>query len=226
DGELFASRDDDAWPLGAQVAVGNTLLQLDRYAPPNAALKWSEDGAGLDYNRPPRLHPPERETKFRLPSPVRDYEARPLPWLMALTPLVSAVVMVMVFGRWYYMIMALLSPLIMLGNYFMDKKQGRKSHAKQVKEYKEHKERIENDAQEALVAERLDRRQAIPDPATVLSLGTGPRTRLWERRRTDADHLLLRVGTGQMPSEVVLDDPERDEHKRQVTWTIEDAPVS
>ncbi|WP_369042002.1 FtsK/SpoIIIE domain-containing protein [Streptomyces sp. Midd1] len=226
DGELFASLDDDAWPLGAQVAVGNTLLQLDRYAPPNAALKWSEDGAGLDYNRPPRLHPPERETKFRLPSPVRDYEARPLPWLMALTPLVSAVVMVMVFGRWYYMIMALLSPLIMLGNYFMDKKQGRKSHAKQVKEYKEHKERIENDAQEALVAERLDRRQAIPDPATVLSLGTGPRTRLWERRRTDADHLLLRVGTGQMPSEVVLDDPERDEHKRQVTWTIEDAPVS
>ncbi|WP_326842609.1 FtsK/SpoIIIE domain-containing protein [Streptomyces sp. NBC_01558] len=226
DGELFASLDDDAWPLGAQVAAGNTLLQLDRYAPPNAALKWSEDGAGLDYNRPPRLHPPERETKFRLPSPVRDYEARPLPWLMALTPLVSAVVMVMVFGRWYYMIMALLSPLIMLGNYFMDKKQGRKSHAKQVKEYKEHKERIENDAQEALVAERLDRRQAIPDPATVLSLGTGPRTRLWERRRTDADHLLLRVGTGQMPSEVVLDDPERDEHKRQVTWTIEDAPVS
>ncbi|MFG3171533.1 FtsK/SpoIIIE domain-containing protein [Streptomyces sp. NPDC048200] len=226
DGELFASLDDDAWPLGAQVAVGNTLLQLDRYAPPNAALKWSEDGAGLDYNRPPRLHPPERETKFRLPSPVRDYEARPLPWLMALTPLVSAVVMVMVFGRWYYMIMALLSPLIMLGNYFMDKKQGRKSHAKQVKEYKEHKERIENDAQEALVAERLDRRQAIPDPATVLSLGTGPRTRLWERRRTDADHLLLRVGTGRMPSEVVLDDPERDEHKRQVTWTIEDAPVS
>ncbi|MFE9435935.1 FtsK/SpoIIIE domain-containing protein [Streptomyces sp. NPDC006640] len=226
DGELFASLDDDTWPLGAQVAVGNTLLQLDRYAPPNAALKWSEDGAGLDYNRPPRLHPPERETKFRLPSPVRDYEARPLPWLMALTPLVSAVVMVMVFGRWYYMIMALLSPLIMLGNYFMDKKQGRKSHAKQVKEYKEHKERIENDAQEALVAERLDRRQAIPDPATVLSLGTGPRTRLWERRRTDADHLLLRVGTGQMPSEVVLDDPERDEHKRQVTWTIEDAPVS
>ncbi|MFF0190080.1 FtsK/SpoIIIE domain-containing protein [Streptomyces sp. NPDC005244] len=226
DGEPFASLDGDSWPLGGQVAVGNTLLQLDRYSPPNAALKWSEDGAGLDYNRPPRLHPPERETKFRLPSPVRDYEARPLPWLMALTPLVSAVVMVMVFGRWYYMIMALLSPLIMLGNYFMDKKQGRKSHAKQVKEYKEHKERIENDAQEALAAERLDRRQAIPDPAAVLSLGTGPRTRLWERRRTDADHLLLRVGTGQMPSEVVLDDPEQDEHKRQVTWTIEDAPVA
>uniref|UniRef100_A0AAU3I791 FtsK/SpoIIIE domain-containing protein n=1 Tax=Streptomyces sp. NBC_01393 TaxID=2903851 RepID=A0AAU3I791_9ACTN len=226
DGAAFEEREDDGWPLGSQVALGNTLLQLDRYTQPDAALKWSEDGAALDYNRPPRLHPPERETKFRLPSPVRDYEARPLPWLMALTPLVSAVVMVMVFGRWYYMIMALLSPLIMLGNYLMDKKQGRKSHAKQVKEYNEHKARIEKDAQEALLAERLDRRRAIPDPATVLSLGTGPRTRLWERRRTDADHLLLRVGTGRMPSEVVLDDPEQDDHKRQVTWNIEDAPVA
>ncbi|MFD5516095.1 FtsK/SpoIIIE domain-containing protein [Streptomyces sp. NPDC127066] len=226
DGAAFEEREDDDWPLGSQVALGNTLLQLDRYTQPDAALKWSEDGAALDYNRPPRLHPPERETKFRLPSPVRDYEARPLPWLMALTPLVSAVVMVMVFGRWYYMIMALLSPLIMLGNYLMDKKQGRKSHAKQVKEYNEHKARIEKDAQEALLAERLDRRRAVPDPATVLSLGTGPRTRLWERRRTDADHLLLRVGTGRMPSEVVLDDPEQDDHKRQVTWNIEDAPVA
>ncbi|MFF3615995.1 FtsK/SpoIIIE domain-containing protein [Streptomyces sp. NPDC002580] len=226
DGEPVADREDDEWPLGSEIAHGNTLLQLDRYSPPDAALKWSDDGAGLDYNRPPRLRPPERETKFRLPSPVRDYEPRPLPWLMALTPLVSAVVMVLIFGRWYYMVMALLSPLIMFGNFFMDKKQGRKSHAKQVKEYKEHKARIEKDAQDALLAERLDRRRAIPDPATVLSLGTGPRTRLWERRRTDADHLLLRVGTGQLPSEVVLDDPEQDDHKRQVTWTIEDTPVA
>lgn len=226
EGADAAEREEDTWELGAQLAVGNTLLELDRYDPPNAALKWSEDGTGLDYNRPPRLRPPERQTRFKLPAPVRDYEARPLPWLMAVTPLVGAVVSVAIFGRWYYLIMALLSPLILFGNYFMDKKHGRKSHARLAKEYAEHKERIEKDAQEALVAERLDRRRTVPGPAAVLSLGTGPRTRLWERRRTDADHLLLRVGTGLQPSEVVLDDPEQDDHKREVTWTIEDAPVS
>lgn len=145
---------------------------------------------------------------------------------MALFPLVGAVVSVMIFGRWYYMIMALLSPVMLFGNYFMDKKHGRKSHAQQVKEYKETKERIEKDAQEALRLERLERRSTIPDPASVLAFGTGPRTRLWERRRTDADHLLLRVGTGRVPSEVVLDDPEQDDHKRQVTWDIEDSPVA
>ncbi|MFI8485938.1 FtsK/SpoIIIE domain-containing protein [Streptomyces rubrogriseus] len=226
DGEPVGERDGDDWPLGAQIAVGNSLVELARYAPPNAALKWSEDGVGLDYNRPPRLRPAERQTNFRLPSSPRDYEARPLPWLMALTPLVGAVVAVMVFGRWYYLIMAGLSPILLFANYFNDKKHGRKSHAKQVKEYEEQKARIEKDAQAALVAERDDRRQAIPDPAVVLSVGTGPRTRLWERRRTDRDHLLLRVGTGQLPSEVVLDDPEQDDHRRQVTWKIEDAPVA
>lgn len=226
DGESVQERDGDDWPLGAQIAVGNSLVELARYAPPNAALKWSEDGVGLDYNRPPRLRPAERQTNFRLPSSPRDYEARPLPWLMALTPLVGAVVAVMVFGRWYYLIMAGLSPILLFANYFNDKKHGRKSHAKQVKEYEEQKARIEKDAQAALVAERDDRRQAIPDPAVVLSVATGPRTRLWERRRTDRDHLLLRVGTGQLPSEVVLDDPEQDDHRRQVTWKIEDAPVA
>ncbi|MGW0824221.1 FtsK/SpoIIIE domain-containing protein [Streptomyces sp. NPDC002845] len=226
DGEAVEKPDGGEWPLGGQIAVGNSLLELVRYAPPNAALKWSEDGTGLDYNRPPRLRPPDRQTKFRLPSPPKDFEARPLPWLMALFPLVGAVVAVAIFGRWYYLIMAVLSPIMLFGNYFMDKKHGRKSHAKQVKEYKETKARIEKDAQDALVAERVDRRNAIPDPATVLSLGTGPRTRLWERRRTDRDHLLLRVGTGELPSEVVLDDPERDEHRRQVTWKIKDAPVA
>ncbi|MGC2997950.1 FtsK/SpoIIIE domain-containing protein [Streptomyces sp. G35A] len=214
------------WPLGAQIGVGNTLLELTRYTPPNAALKWSDDGIGLDYNRPPRLRPPERQTRFRLPSAPREYEARPLPWLMALTPLVGAVVAVLIFQRWYYLIMAGLSPVLLFANYFNDKKHGRKSHAKQVAEYEEQKRRIEKDAQEALLQERNDRRHAIPDPAAVLSLGTGPRTRLWERRRTDRDHLLLRFGTGRLPSEVVLDDPEQDDHRRQVTWKIEDAPVA
>ena len=223
DGEELDGND---WPLGSQLSIGNSLLEIIGYTPPNAALKWSDDGAGLDYNRPPRLRPAERQTHFRLPSPPSEFEARPLPWLMALFPLVGAVVAAMIFQRWYYLIMAGLSPIMLFGNYFMDKKHGRKSHAKQVKEYKETKERIEKDAQDALRTERLDRRNAIPDPAAVLNLGTGPRTRLWERRRTDADHLLMRVGTGRVPSEVVLDDPEQDDHKRQVTWHIEDAPVA
>ncbi|RBM21377.1 FtsK/SpoIIIE domain-containing protein [Streptomyces sp. PT12] len=228
DGEPFSHTEGDRsdWKLGKQLAVGDSLFELTPYFPPDAALKVSEDGAGLDYNRPPRLLPPERQTKFILPKPPGDRERRPIPWLMAILPVVGAVAMASITGRWIFLMMAFMSPLMLLSNYFMDKKRGRVSHAKRVEEYNERKARIEKDARDALIAERFARRHAAPDPATVLNQATGPRTRLWERRRTDEDHLLIRVGTVQLDSEVVLTDPQQDEHKRQVFWKIADAPVT
>ncbi|MDT0306360.1 FtsK/SpoIIIE domain-containing protein [Streptomyces sp. DSM 44917] len=228
DGEPFAHTEGDRadWKLGKQLAMGDSLFELTPYFPPDAALKVSEDGAGLDYNRPPRLLPPERQTKFTLPRPPGERERRPLPWLMAILPVVGAVAMASLTGRWIFLMMAFMSPIMMLSNYFMDKKRGRISHAQKVAEYGERKARIEKDARDALIAERFARRHAAPDPATVLNQATGPRTRLWERRRTDDDHLLIRVGTHELDSEVVLNDPEQDEHKRQVAWKIADAPVT
>ncbi|MBO0773025.1 MAG: cell division protein FtsK, partial [Actinobacteria bacterium] len=46
------------WRPGRQLAVGASLLDLAPYEPPDAALQPSEDGTGLDFNRPPRLLPP------------------------------------------------------------------------------------------------------------------------------------------------------------------------
>ncbi|MBW1601189.1 cell division protein FtsK [Streptomyces sp. JJ66] len=217
---------DTAWPGGAQLTLGNSLIELAPYTPPNAALRVSEDGEGFDYNRPPRLLPPDRETTFRLPSRPTEGQARPLPWLMALLPLVTAVVMAIALDRMYFLFMAVASPIMLFANYFMDKRHGRKSYAEQLREYEEHKARIEKDARSALAAERQARRFGAPDPGTILNTATGPRTRLWERRRTDGDHLLIRVGTCSLPSDVVLDDPEQDDHRRKVTWDVTDAPVT
>ena len=51
------------WHPGQQIAVGDTLLDLVPYEPPDAALHPAEDGAGLDFNRPPRLLPQPRWTE-------------------------------------------------------------------------------------------------------------------------------------------------------------------
>ncbi|MGW3295004.1 FtsK/SpoIIIE domain-containing protein [Streptomyces xiamenensis] len=214
------------WPLGAQLAVGNSLLELTPYFPPDAALKVSEDGAGMDYNRPPRLRPPEQPDHFRLPKQPDPPDPRPLPWITAFMPLVGAVMLAVIRDRWIFLLLAILTPVMLFANYYYQKKKGGEKYKEKVKEYKETKARVEADAQAALVAERFIRRHAAPDPATVLSAATGPRTRLWERRRTDEDHLLLRVGTAELDSTVVLTDPEQDEHRREVTWRIADAPVT
>jgi DNA segregation ATPase FtsK/SpoIIIE, S-DNA-T family len=214
------------WQPGEQIAIGGTLLDLARYEPPDAALHPSQDGAGIDFNRPPRLLPPERVTKFRLPSPPDKQERRPLPILMAVLPLIAGAAMAYFLREIYMLAIAALSPIMLIGNVISNRKQGRVSYARKMAEYREQKERIERDAHDALDAERIQRRLDCPDPATVLSIASGPRRRLWERRRTDPDYLLLRTGTADLPSAVELTDPTQDEHRRQVVWEVPDAPVT
>ena len=214
------------WRPGQQVAIGDTLLDLVPYQPPDAALRPAEDGAGLEFNRPPRLLPPGSVTRFQLPSPPGKPERRPVPVLMAVVPVVLGVAMAYFLRQVYMLALAVFSPVMLLGSYVSDRRYGRKSHARQQAEYREHKARVEGDAADAAEAERLRRRRDCPDPATVLSIASGPRRRLWERRRTDPDYLLLRVGTADLPSEVELTDPTQDEHRRRRFWLIPDAPVT
>jgi S-DNA-T family DNA segregation ATPase FtsK/SpoIIIE len=214
------------WKPGMQVVIGTSILEVGYYTAPDAALTPSEDGAFLDYNRPPRILPPDRQTKFKLPTPVKDDHKRPFPIVMLVMPVMAAVLMAVMMHRPQYLMMAAMSPMMMLGNFWQEKKSGKKTFGQQVAEYEAKKARIEQDAQQALALERNARRQESPDPATLLDIGIGPRQRLWERRRRDNDHLLLRVGTLDQDSEVVLEDPEQDEHRRQVAWKVPDAPVT
>ena len=213
------------WLPGQQVAVGGTLLGLALYEPPDAALHPSDDG-GIDFNRPPRLLPPLRVTKFKLPAMPVENDRRPMPILMAAAPVALGVTMSLVMKEPDMLAMAAFSPVMMLGNYFSNRKHGRKSHAQKMSEYREHFKRIEQEASDALAVERGARRDECPDPATALSIASGPRRRLWERRRTDPDYLVLRAGTADLPSAVELTDPEQDEHRQKVFWTVPDAPLT
>ena len=224
DGERLAG--PAPWPVGGQLTAGWTAFELAVPAPPDAAVQPSEDGAGLDYNRPPRLRPPPRKTRFRIPTVPTQGERRPFPILMAIAPLVLAGAMVFLLDNLLFLGFALLSPVMVVGNYVTDRRQGRRSYRQRFAEYRERKAAIETEARESLHAEEVARRTDSPDPATVLLTAVGPRSRLWERRRDDPDYLLLRVGTGDLPSEVVLDDPSREEHRRSVTWTALDTPVT
>ncbi|MFJ4827287.1 FtsK/SpoIIIE domain-containing protein [Streptomyces bacillaris] len=218
--------EERSWPVGGQLAVGGSLLELALTERPDAAVQPSEDGCGLDYNRPPRLLPPKPGANFRLPSPPGEPERRPLPYITAIAPLVLAAGGVFIFGRLSALLFGLLTPIVVIGNYVMNRRSGKESYATRLKKYEEAKTRIEAEADEAVVAERTARRSWFPDPAAVLLTAVGPRRRLWERRTSDADFLELRVGTADQPSDVVLQDPTVDEHKRQLPRVAYDVPVT
>jgi S-DNA-T family DNA segregation ATPase FtsK/SpoIIIE len=214
------------WSPGQLLHLGASVLELAEYTRPDAALHPSADGAGLDYNRPPRIRAPRRQTRFRLPMPPKEPPRNPLPWLIALVPLAGALALMLLTGNRTMLFLALLSPLSLVANHFWTRRQGKRTFADLRREYVETKARIESDAAAALEVEKSDRRTAAPDPGLIAVIATGPRRPLWERRRRDEDHLLIRAGSGDQPAEVALDDPEQDEHRRTVHRSLPDVPVT
>lgn len=219
-------RDAERWFYRSVVSVGRTLLELRPPSFPDAALKPSEDGTGLDYNRPPRITPPPRPTRFSLPARPQEPDPRPLPWIMAVVPLVGAVTMAVLMDRMMFLLLAFLSPVAMVANHFYDRKNGRKSYRRTLADYERRKRSITLQARRAIATETVARREAAPDPAELFLAATGPRQRLWERRLADEDFGRLRVGTARLRSEVELTDPNQEEHKRTEPRQVNDLPVT
>ena len=213
------------WAVGAQLGIADRLIELAGPDDDLAATVPSDDGAGTDYNRPPRILPPESATSLRLPAPPRDEPVRPLPLLAALLPLVVAGASAFLFHSYYFLLFAALSPVTMVANYLSGKRSGKKSRRTELAEYREHKATIEGEATTALLRERAELLRGAPDPAELAAIATRPLPRLWERRSADPDHLRIRVGTATQASRVTLDDPEQLEHRRTVTWEARDVPA-
>ncbi|MCX4689532.1 FtsK/SpoIIIE domain-containing protein [Kitasatospora purpeofusca] len=214
-----------AWPLGADLTVGTVLLRLVEPTEPDAAVVPSADGIGVDYNRPPRIVPHLDAERIRLPLPPTAPSRRPFPLLLMLAPIVLGMVMVAVFQSYFYLVFILFSPLMAVSNWIVGRRGNRKQHEEAVARYEARRRVLEQEVRTAADRERRVRGVAGPDPATVALTATGPGGRLWERRRHDPDHLVLRIGTVDQPSVKEIDDPARDENHRLVRWSIPDVPI-
>src|SRR6266508_1920838 len=95
-------------------------------------------------------------------------------------------------------------PLTMGAGAWSDKRTGRKRHRAAMREYEEARRRHAAELERLRALDEVERREAFPDPATLLLVATGPRRRLWERRADDHDVLQLRVGTADLPAAIEL----------------------
>jgi S-DNA-T family DNA segregation ATPase FtsK/SpoIIIE len=214
------------WPLDSELAVGEYLLRLVERTGADAAVMPSEDGAGLDYNRPPRIIPPLTGERFRLPGPPTPPTRRPIPLIVVLSPMFLGLGMVFFFKSYFYLLFALFSPVMVAANTISSRRSGRKEYLEQVTKYRTRRASLEEDVRRKVDDEQRLRSTGAPDPATTGLIAVGPGHRLWERRRSDPDHLLLRIGTARQPSMLELDDAAREDNHRSVHWNIPDMPVS
>ncbi|MFE7073678.1 FtsK/SpoIIIE domain-containing protein [Streptomyces sp. NPDC057620] len=219
--------DEAAWLAGSQLAVGDVLLELSSRTSAKAPLTPSDDGLGLEFNRPPRFLPTLGNPRFRLPSPPVKPDKRPIPLLpILLLPAGSAVIAIFVTGRWTFVFLALLSPIAALVTQFGGRKQAMLKYQEQLAEHERTMDRLRSDIEDAVREEQRSLRAAHPDPAALLQMASQPSERLWERRWQDTDFLTLRVGTADIPSSVSVEDPTQDEHRRTTVPGLNQVPVT
>ena len=136
--------------------------------------------------------------------------------IMVLVPLAASALIVVVTGQIVFLIMAGLSPLMMVSNHFSE---GRLSQANYRREGSEFRKRVSNRSAEvtvALEAERRERLTAAPDVPFLSRQAAGRLGRLWERPRGSPDFLQLRLGLGTVPSHIETPiAPGGDPHLRQ-----------
>ncbi|MGP4096162.1 FtsK/SpoIIIE domain-containing protein [Nonomuraea sp. KM90] len=191
------------WPDQAVLTCGSSVFVLTSIEPRDAHLAPRTEG-GVAYNRPPRLLRPEPQRKFVKPKEPGRNEGLRLQLLAACLPAVLGLTLAIALKQWYYLLVALMTPVIMIGQWWSDRRHGKKQHKKALKEYEEQVRAYDEAVERARAADEAARRSDAPDPAQVLLTATGPRRRLWERRIHDSDALRLRVGLADLPADLDL----------------------
>jgi S-DNA-T family DNA segregation ATPase FtsK/SpoIIIE len=196
---------EDGVPVepGQVFQLGDTRLTIVAATGSDAAVEPAGPGTRA-FVRAPRLLPSQRPVRVQLPEEPRGREARRFPLVMVLAPLLIGIVLAVVMSSPMYLIFAVASPVMMVSNTVADRRHTAREDRRAREEYEEQLADAQRRIDDALAEETLRRRAGHPDAAAVLLTAVQPRKRLWERRRTDPDALSLRLGSGDLPAEVVV----------------------
>jgi DNA segregation ATPase FtsK/SpoIIIE, S-DNA-T family len=190
---------------GQLLRVGNSTLTV--VVPGEPAAATSSDGQGhLLVNRAPRIRPPLDVVRLRYPTEPPRRDVPRFPWLaIALPLLLGAVMFVVTKSETMWLAFILLSPMMLIGNAAGERVIGRRRQRQDRRAYEQELADLETRAATAVAHDAAQRRSQSPDPAALLLRALQPQSRLWERRRNDDDFLSLRIGTGDVPSDVVVE---------------------
>jgi S-DNA-T family DNA segregation ATPase FtsK/SpoIIIE len=210
------------WQLGQRLRVGSSVLELATHGSASAATTFDDRGHIL-VNRRPRLAAPKPVVVVRLPVAPEPRRHGRLPLMTMVLPLLLAAPMALLQQAPVYLLFGAMSPAMMLGGFLSDRRGGRRDGRRLQAQWADDVARSRRLVEEAVAAEAEHRRSELPDCAILLLAATTPLGRLWERRASDEDALVLRLGLGDLPSSVSVEDPDAPAPTRPPM--VRDAPV-
>jgi S-DNA-T family DNA segregation ATPase FtsK/SpoIIIE len=154
----------------------------------------------LAINRPPRVARPYEPPTLRVDAPPPPLRRVRMPLLAALVPLVMGLSLFVITSSPYLLLMAGLSPMMLLSTFIGDRSSGRKEHAEARAGFEEAVARLEQQLEHRRREEIAERRAVAPDAGELAVRARRLLSELWERRPGDGDFLDVRLGVADQPS--------------------------
>jgi len=212
------------WPTGSDLVLGDVLLRVTSPSVADAAVVTS-DGPGYDYIRVPRTVPPLPGGRYRLPQPPTiRHRSQISTGLTVATVLLVSIGVAWLLSSFFLLVFVLVS-FAVAGLYWIStQRPARRAFLGDLKAHWEVRAATNAGIRQMIAEERKLRCDTLMDPACAALTAIGPGHRLWERRRGDADHLVLRVGTVDQPSAIEIEEPAREGAQRLFRWNLHDVP--
>ena len=184
--------------IGSVLQVGDSELRVEAWPGPGGPIAAS----GMIVHRAPRLNPPAPAAEVTFPAEVAPRVPTRVPLIAAFTPLVAGVVLSLVLHQWQFLAFTALSPLMVLGQAAGDRLSSRRAHRSSRREFDAATSTAHAQLTRELAAERRHRNDAAPDLAQLTGAVARRDPVLWQRCLSDPDALRLRLGRGDLPSDV------------------------
>ncbi len=188
---------------GSLIAAGQTVLELRPAARGDADVR-SDGAGGRIFNRPARIRPAIADVRVTLPAPPAQRECHPFPWVQVVAPIVLALVVAGALRRPEFLLFAFMGPVLAVSNALSYRRRDAARSGDEQARYTAELAEAQSRITEAVSAEAASRREQFPGPDSVAAIAGGPGRRLWERRTTDPDAELVRVGLADRPASVAV----------------------
>lgn len=186
---------------GVRVVLGETVVSV---VSPTASVGAAPLASVVQFNRSPRVDPVFEGEELTPPEPPQPPSAQRFPLITATAPLFMGLVMVMVTRQPTYALFMLLSPVMLLGGYFENKRANKKAFAQAIEQFRANLADLVVDLRTAQDEERARRCVEHPGNADVVNAIGSRNELLWTRRPEHTSFMDLRLGLGDQPSRTTV----------------------
>jgi S-DNA-T family DNA segregation ATPase FtsK/SpoIIIE len=166
-----------------------------------------ERGGALMFNRSPRVEDRYAGREFKHPIIPNEADPRIFPWPMIMAPVLLGLGMFAFTGRATSLLIVVMAPLMMLGNFIGQRTQQGKKLELEIETFESQIDELEESLEAEERLERERRRAEAPATATIYenAMSLGPL--LWTRRPEHWNFLALRLGVGTADSRNTVQEP-------------------